>query len=53
VNTLWREICVECIAKQLNIYSVMTKEEKFAKAKEYIARYNNSLVLGKQASPVQ
>ena len=42
-----KDICVECIAMQMNLYSELSKDEKLAKAKALVIKYNSSLILGK------
>ena len=41
-----KDICVECISMQMNLYSELSKDEKLAKAKELVVKYNSSLLLG-------
>jgi len=53
INKLNREICIECIAMQLNYHSELSKDEKFAKAKQYVLKYNESLSLGKDLKPTE
>jgi len=53
INELMKDICVECIAMQMNLHSELSKDEKLAKAKALVIKYNSSLILGKELTETE
>ena len=53
VDDLMREICVECLCRQLECYNDLSHEEKFTKAMSYMKRYQDTLYLAQNLNATE